>query len=137
MKLSKTSEYAIRILSFMAKNETELVSAKYLIDKLKISDKYLRRIMTNLSKAGLISSTQGRDGGYSFAKKSDEIFISQIIDAVEDYEKYMGCILGFSECSDNNPCAMHTTWVKTREKLAITLNKTSLYMLEHNTKIKD
>ncbi len=136
MKLSKTSEYAIRILSFMAKNETELVSAKYLIDKLKISDKYLRRIMTKLSKAGLINSTQGRDGGYAFAKKSDEIFISQIINAVEDYEKYMGCILGFSECSDSNPCVMHSTWVKTREKLAITLNETSLYMLKHNTNNK-
>ena len=30
MKLSKTSEYSIRILSFMAKNENNLFTAKYL-----------------------------------------------------------------------------------------------------------
>ena len=129
MKLSKTSEYAIRILSFMAKNENELFSAKYLIEKLKISDKYLRRLMTNLSKAGLIKSIQGKNGGYLFARKADEIFISNIIDAVEGYDKYFGCILGFGECCDDNPCAMHNVWVKTREQLIKTFNKTSLFDL--------
>ena len=66
MKLSKTSEYALRILSFMAKDSSHLYSAKYLIEKLNISDKYLRRLMTDLCKAGFIKSIQGRDGGYIF-----------------------------------------------------------------------
>ena len=50
--------------------------------------------MTNLSKAGLVKSVQGKNGGYSFAQKADKIFISNIIEAVEGYEKYLGCILG-------------------------------------------
>ena len=132
MRLSKTSEYAIRILSFMAKNENELFTAKYLIEKLKISDKYLRRLMTNLSKAGLIKSVQGKNGGYSFARKADEIFISNIIDAVEGYEKYLGCILGFEVCSDENPCSMHNVWAKTRDELLKTFNETSLKQLGKN-----
>jgi Rrf2 family protein len=136
MRLSKTSEYAIRILSFMAKNETELFTAKYLIEKLKISDKYLRRLMTNLSKAGLIKSVQGKNGGYTFARKADEIFISNIIDAVEGYEKYLGCILGFDSCSDENPCAMHKVWAKTRNELLKTFNETSLTQLGNNKLIR-
>ncbi|NPA44522.1 MAG: Rrf2 family transcriptional regulator [Chlorobi bacterium] len=137
MRLSKTSEYAIRILSFMAKNENELFTAKYLIEKLKISDKYLRRLMTNLSKAGLIKSVQGKNGGYTFARKADEIFISNIIDAVEGYEKYLGCILGFDKCSDENPCAMHKVWAKTRNELLKTFNETSLTQLGNNDLIKN
>lgn len=136
MRLSKTSEYAIRILSFMAKNEGDLFTAKYLIEKLKISDKYLRRLMTNLSKAGLIISTQGINGGYSFARKADKIFISEIIDAVEGYEKYLSCILGFSTCSDENPCSMHKVWAKTRDELLKTFNETSLTQLGNNKLIK-
>ena len=68
MRLSKTSEYALRILSFMAKEPKALYSAKYLVESLNISDKYLRKLMTILSKADFIKSIQGRVGGYSFNK---------------------------------------------------------------------
>ena len=44
MKLGNTSEYAIRILSFMAKNDSQMYFAKFLVVKLSISDKYLRLI---------------------------------------------------------------------------------------------
>ena len=59
--------------------------------------------MTDLSKAGLIKSVQGRDGGYSFNKKINNIYLSDIIDIVEGMEKYKGCVLGFDKCSDDNP----------------------------------
>jgi Rrf2 family iron-sulfur cluster assembly transcriptional regulator len=125
MKLSNTSEYALRILSFMAKEPERKYSAKYLVETLKISDKYLRRLMTDLSKAGFIKSTQGRFGGYSFAKKLNEIILADIIDSVDGMEKYMGCVLGFQQCSDENPCVMHATWSKVREQFVETFqNKT-------------
>ena len=116
MKLSNTSEYALRILCFMTKDENRLYSAKYLIDELKISDKYLRRLMTDLTKAGFITSIQGRDGGYKFLKSSGEIYLADVINAVEGMDKYTGCALGFCECSDTNPCVMHSTWVPVREE---------------------
>jgi len=125
MRLSNTSEYALRILSFMAKEPEKLYSAKYLVEQLKISDKYLRRLMTDLSKAGFISSVQGREGGYKFAKRLNEIYLSEIIESVEGMEKYMGCVLGFNQCSDENPCVMHATWSKVRAQFVKTFqNKT-------------
>lgn len=114
MKLTNTSEYALRILTFMARNPEGLFSAKSLVEKLNISDKYLRRLMTDLAKAGFIYSIQGRDGGYRFAKMPNEIFLSEVIDAVEGMKKYTGCVLGFEKCSDENPCAMHNSWVSVR-----------------------
>lgn len=116
MKLSNTSEYAIRILCFMAKDKDRLYSAKYLVDELKISDKYLRRLMTDLTKSGFIKSIKGRDGGYVFIKRPEDIYLSDIIDAVEGMQKYLGCALGFHKCSDENPCVMHSTWVPIREE---------------------
>ncbi len=125
MRLSKTSEYALRILSFMAKESKDLYSAKYLVESLNISDKYLRRLMTDLSKAGFIKSSRGRDGGYSFNKALNKIFLSDIIDSVEGMEKYMGCVLGFDQCSDENPCIMHATWIQVRKEFIRTFqNKT-------------
>lgn len=125
MRLSKTSEYALRILSFMAKEPERMYSAKYIVEHLKISDKYLRRLMTDLSKAGFIKSSRGREGGYSFDKKIQDIVLADIIDSVEGMDKYMGCVLGFDKCSDENPCAMHFTWIHVRKKFTETFqNKT-------------
>ncbi len=114
----------------MAKEPARLYTAKSLIETLQISDKYLRQLMTDLTKAGLIYSIQGREGGYSFAKKPSEIFLSDIIDSVEGMKKYTGCILGFDHCSDENPCAMHTMWDKTRYRFIQTFTQKTLDKLD-------
>ena len=110
MILTNTTEYALRILAFMVKDPTRQYSAKYLVSELKISDKYLRRIMTDLSKAGFIRSIQGRDGGYVFDKNLDEIYLKDIINVTEGLNKHFACVLGFEECSETNPCALHETF---------------------------
>ena len=133
MILSNTSEYALRILSFMAKDSTRLYSAKYLIESLNISDKYLRRLMTNLSKKGFIQSIQGRDGGYIFAKNPSLITLADIVNAVEGMDKYTGCVLGFNQCSDKNPCLMHKQWIEVREKFVDTFNNKTLADLDFNS----
>ena len=98
MKLSKTSEYALRILIFMAKEPEQLYTAKQLVEELNVSDKYLRRLMTDLSKSGFIRSVQGRDGGYMFIKNTSEIVLFDVIDSVEGMDKLNGCVLGFDQC---------------------------------------
>jgi len=118
MNLSSTAQYAIRILSYMALNEEKIFTAAQLVEKLKISDKYLRRLMTDMTKAGLIHSYQGRNGGFSLNKPLEEIYLIDIISAVEDKSKYAGCILGFEQCSDENPCSLHAEWVKVRSHVS-------------------
>lgn len=126
MNLTSTSRYAIRILSFMALQDTKLVSAKFLVDKLNISDKYLRGLMTKLTKQGLIRSIQGRDGGYEINKPYQELFLIEIIRTVEEAEKYLGCVLGFEECSSSNPCALHDKWNEIKQDTNTFLNTTTL-----------
>jgi Rrf2 family protein len=135
MILSNTATYVIRVLSLMATDQNKQYTADFLIEKLDISDKYLRRLMTQLSKAGLIKSIRGRGGGYVFAKPIDSIFLVDIINAVEESDKYTGCILGFSHCSDDNPCVLHNQWAKIKEEIMEMLSTTSLQMIIENNKI--
>jgi len=136
MKLSKTSEYALRVLSFMINSEMQVFSAKYLIDTLNVPDKYLRRLMTDLSKSGFIKSMKGRDGGYTFAKNANAIYISQVIDAVEGMEKYEGCIMGFGECSDESPCSLHKNYAPIKEQLINFLSTTTISELKSTNILK-
>ena len=136
MNLSKTSEYALRILSFMINSEMQVFSAKYLVEKLQMPDKYLRHIMTNMSKYGFIKSLQGREGGYVFAKNANKIHLSDVIESVEGMDKYSGCILGFEICSDENPCSLHNSYAPLRDKLIGFLSNSTIADLKNHEILK-
>jgi len=136
MRLSKTSEYALRVLSFMINSDMQVFSAKYLIESLNVPDKYLRRLMTDLSKSGFIKSLKGRDGGYIFAKNANRIYLSQVIDAVEGMDKYEACILGFGDCNDDNPCSLHEKYSPIKEQLIQFLSNTTISELKSDGILK-
>jgi Rrf2 family protein len=110
----------------MAKEPDQLYSAKQLVEELHVSDKYLRRLMTDLSKSGFIQSVQGRGGGYLFNKNTKDIFLFDVIDSVEGMDKLSGCVLGFEKCSSTIPCAMHNTWQQVRTQLNKVFRETNL-----------
>ena len=49
----------------------------------QISHGYLEQILSQLRKSSLLSSTRGAHGGYRLARKSSEIEVLEIIEAVE------------------------------------------------------
>lgn len=126
MNLSKTSKYAFRILGHMAQNDKELYSAQQLHKEIDIPERYLRRLLTDLSKAGFIRSIQGRQGGFTFARSTSEIYLSQIVDSIDGLESINGCILGYESCAFNHKCPMHNIWEETKKKVLQTLKNTSL-----------
>ena len=126
MILSKTSEYAVRVLIYMAANGEEKYSAKHIYEQLNIPYKYLTKLMTDLAKRGCIESIQGRNGGFRIAKKLTEITLASIVEAVDGVSHLDGCILGFSECSDTNPCAMHHFWEKNKQSIIHIFESTTL-----------
>jgi len=126
MNLSNTAQYAIRVISYMALKGESIYSASTLISKLNISDKYLKRILTKLTDSGLLISIQGRYGGFQLAKSADEIALIEIVAAMESIEKYFGCVLGFDQCSDTNPCSLHEKWIPVRTALLSFLEITKI-----------
>lgn len=126
MNLSNTARYAVRVVSYMAYNRKNMYTAKELVEALNISDKYLKRILTTLTKYNIIKSIQGRYGGYLIADKPENITIYKIVAAIDNIEKYSGCVLGFDVCSDENPCALHNKWAPIRDELVQFLNNNTV-----------
>jgi Rrf2 family protein len=126
MNFSKTASYSINILSYMVVNGDARMSAKYLHDKLSIPYPYLRQVLRNLSHNGFIQSKRGRNGGFTFSKPKEEIFIADIIDSTDGLESLNNCILGFNKCPFDKQCSMHEVWEKTRNGIFKVLKETSL-----------
>ncbi|MCU0371455.1 MAG: Rrf2 family transcriptional regulator [Bacteroidales bacterium] len=135
MNLSNTSQYAIRILGLMAMTGNDTITATFLVSKLKISDKYARSLMTKLTKAGLIRAVQGRNGGYRFNMPPDAISLKKVISAVENPDKYYSCLIGFSLCRNEKPCALHNKWIEVKDRINRFLETT--YVSDINGLVSD
>lgn len=126
MTLSKTTEYALRTLAFMARSPGNMLSCSSLHRSLRISEKYLQRILTDLTKHGIIISGRGRNGGYRLGRSSGEITLAEVITATEGLEAHSRCFFGFESCPLDNPCAMHEFWSKNQAEVLQTLKRTRL-----------
>ena len=126
MDLSKTTRYALRLMSYMASSGEHQFTSEELHYKLNIPKQYLRRLMTGLSKKGLLTSSKGRSGGFSLARRSDTIFLSEIIDASDDGTVLPSCILGFEKCLLLQKCPLHDQWMEVRVKILEIFRLTTL-----------
>lgn len=127
MRLSNTSQYAIRILAYIANQEdSELINATKLAEKLLIPYKFLTKIMTVLVKADLVTSIRGREGGYRLKKSVSEIKVDDILNLFNDSIKDDQCILGIGFCDGLCKCAMHDQWMEPKHLLQKMFKESSL-----------
>lgn len=131
MVLHNTTQYAIRILSYMANESTDrLVSAKTLSEKLDIPYKFLTKIMTNLVKEEFVVSIRGREGGFELARPANEINIGQILDVISGSLENSSCILGIDRCGEKKKCALHDQWLTPKKMIRQMFENTTLDMLK-------
>lgn len=87
MKYSKATDYALHTMMLMAASaEQQPVSVVDLAKVQNISPTYLSKILTKLSKEGLIKGNTGANGGYTISRQWEQISFFQIIQAIEGKE---------------------------------------------------
>jgi len=126
MQLSNTSQYAIRILAYMADKKDEQLNATQLSEILFIPYKFLTKIMTELVKVDLIESIRGREGGFKLRKKSSDIMVGDILDVFDDSIKDEQCVLGIGFCNGMCKCALHDQWMEPKLLLQKMFRESSL-----------
>ena len=126
MKLSNTSQYAVRILAYMADKKDAQLNATELSEALAIPYKFLTKIMTDLVKAGLVESIRGREGGYKLKKKCTEIMVGDILAVFNDSIKEEECVLGIGFCDSIDHCALHDQWLESKNLLQKMFHDSSL-----------
>jgi Rrf2 family protein len=110
----------------MASRDGEMLSAEELHAKLKIPKKYLQRLLTDLTRSGLLKSVRGRNGGFTLSRHTGNIRLAEIVLAVEGGRKRPECFFGFAKCALDVPCAMHDVWMRSQNTVREALQSTSL-----------
>lgn len=126
---SKTAQYTFRILIFMSEKPNDLFSATHIHEETRIPYKYLTMLLTKLAKADILKATRGRNGGFLLNKNTNEIYLCEILDAIEEND-CANCALGESECDMQNPCSLHDAYSQPKIALVEMLTTTTLDMLD-------
>ncbi len=83
MRLSKTTNYAIRILLDCAMSDPNLVKVAEISERRDITLQNTFKIVHLLSRAGFIRAVRGRHGGVRLSRPASEIRIGDVVRAME------------------------------------------------------
>ncbi len=70
-----------------------------------------------LSRSQLVISRKGKSGGFILGRSPKDISLYDILEATDGAACLDGCILGFSECDDEQPCPVHFQWKESKQIL--------------------
>jgi len=114
IRMRKLTDYGIVLLAHLARNPARATcNARCLASEAHLPVPTVSKILKALARAGLLVAHRGVKGGFSLARRPEEISMAQIISAMEGP-------IAITECSDDVPricklepwCPVGTNWQK-------------------------
>jgi Rrf2 family protein len=92
---------AIHIMTLLAESPQDWLTSEWMAGSININPAVVRKELSVLREAGLVTSRQGKEGGSQLAKSADSINISDIYLAVKNTE-----VLGKKNQNPNPACSV-------------------------------
>jgi Rrf2 family transcriptional regulator, iron-sulfur cluster assembly transcription factor len=130
MQITQACEYAIRTmlhLSGLPDGTTANVST--ISNEWEIPETFLRKIVSSLSKAGLITTQRGVGGGLQLSRNPENITLLDVIEAIEGPISLNKCLMAEQVCPRDGWCPVHTVWMEAQQKLREHLSSRTLASL--------
>ena len=141
MKLSNKGRYAVQALADLARNDLQKPTNLTEISlRQGISLSFLEQIFLKLKKNNLVKSSRGPLGGYILSRSSDDITLSNIIEAVDEKVKTVACTKESKKgCTGkSSKCITHDLWDDLENHINYFFKKNTLrdivYKLDKNQK---
>lgn len=109
MRLTKQTNYAVRILMYCAANDGHLSRIPEIARAYGVSELFLFKILQPLNKAGLVETVRGRNGGVRLGRAADRITLFDVVKVTEDNFAMAECFEeGVAECPLVDSCGLNS-----------------------------
>ncbi|MFZ4063040.1 MAG: Fe-S cluster assembly transcription factor [Polynucleobacter sp.] len=130
MRLTTKGRFAVTAMIDLALREAHgPVTLAGISQRQKISLSYLEQLFGKLRRFNIVESTRGPGGGYTLARKADEISVADIIIAVDEPLDATQCG-GKGNChsdeENHGRCMTHDLWSNLNTKMVEYLSSVSL-----------
>ena len=118
LRLNRRTEYAVRVMSILAGGLGGVrVSTSVIEKQMLIPRPFLIRVVSDLSRGGLIRSYPGRNGGLMLARPADQISLKDIYEAIEGSLRLYDCTSHPQKCPLNYGCKIRLSLCQLQDKL--------------------
>lgn len=126
LRLSKLTDYAIVILSFIAKDDSRVFSAVEIATSTGIATPTVSKLLKLLVNAKVLTSTRGSKGGYALAAQARDITLVTVINAVEGAIALTECSVSEKNCTQASGCHIYGNWQRINQTIHNALAAVSL-----------
>lgn len=129
--LSNSCIYGIRAVIYLAsrpKTDSK-TGIKKISSDLKLPAPFLAKILQQLAKQKILTSTKGPNGGFSFLKDPEKITLLDIVNTIDGRETFTRCIMHNGSCEgveNEKHCVLHNDYEKPRRELYNLFSNTTI-----------
>jgi Rrf2 family protein len=130
--LTKKGKYGLKALIHLARLEPgEVALIGTIAEANQIPKKFLEVILSDLKKAAIVHSKKGKGGGYFLAHLPEEIYVGQIVRALDGPLAPIACASSnffqkCDDCADEVACAVRLTMLNVRNAISDVLDRQTL-----------
>jgi Rrf2 family transcriptional regulator, cysteine metabolism repressor len=120
MKFGVGVDYSLKALLMLAERygTNSPVRVEEIAESQGIPENYLRRLLIELKRGGLVASQKGPSGGYMLARPPARITMADVVEIIEGDYSPVECLEDSSSmCPREAPCPMRDVWREVRSSV--------------------
>lgn len=126
MRLTDYTDYALRLMLYVAAHEGEQVTIREVAERYGISRTHLMKIAQLLSASGLLAATRGRNGGLSLGRPAQQISLGEVVRLTENDFSMAECFRNGNQCVITPNCRLKGVLGRALAAFMVVLDTTSL-----------
>ena len=127
MRLTLSTDYALRLLMLVGLEPYRLVTIEEVADRFQISKNHLMKVAYLLGQAGYLETVRGRNGGLRLGRTRDQIVVGEVVRTMEPDFAVVECEDPTGYCKIAPCCVLRSAM---REAVQAFLTKLDEYALE-------
>jgi len=126
MKLTRFTDYSLRVLIYLGIKENGRVTIREISDAYGISRNHLMKVVSLLTRMGYLDARRGPGGGIALARPPAEIVIADVVRDMEDDLNLVECFCDDGSCVIKPICELKSALQKALRAYLNTLEQYTL-----------
>jgi Rrf2 family nitric oxide-sensitive transcriptional repressor len=136
MKLTLLTDYALRVLMYVATKEEGLTTIHEIAEAFDISQTHLMKVVHRLGQQNYLENVRGKNGGIRLGKRPEIITVGAVVRAMEEDLAVIGCLGSADFCRIQGVCVLKGALREaTRAFLAVLDNYTLADLMAPRTRL--
>ena len=106
MRLTNMTDYALRLLMYLAQRPERLCTIAEIADSYQVSQAHMMKITHQLGLAGWIETLRGKGGGMRLARKPQDIVVGAVVRSMEPDFFIVECLSTGNACVLTGSCRL-------------------------------